>query len=63
MSKKQAFKPGERVPQSGQAKIVGPRGGKTSESERTIVEGEPFPPTPRKGQQYRIVDPSKRKGK
>lgn len=56
------FKPGERVPRSGQAEIVGPRGGGTGE-ERTVVEGEPFPPTPEPGQRFVIVDLTKHKGK
>ena len=61
LPKKQTYKPGTIVPRSGQAEIVGPRGGKTTESERTIVKGERFPPTPKSDQQYIIVDPSKRK--
>lgn len=55
------YKPGEKVPRSGQTEIVGPRGGKTSEGERTVVKGEPFPPTPKPGQKHKIVDPTKRK--
>jgi hypothetical protein len=51
-------KPGEKVPTSGQAEIVGPRGGRTG-VERTVVRGEPFPPTPEKGQGYIITDPTK----
>ena len=61
MADKKAYKPGEKVPRSGQTEIVGPRGGKTGESERTVVRGEPFPPTPKPGQKHIIVDPSKRK--
>lgn len=53
-------KPGEKAKQSGQYEIIGPRGGKTGE-ERTIVKGEPMPPTPKKGQTYNIVDPTKNK--
>lgn len=60
MAKKTIFKPGELVPRSGQAEIVGPRGAHTGE-ERTVTEGEPFPPTPKKGQRYVIVDPTKHK--
>lgn len=56
-------KPGETCPRSGQYGIVGPRGGKPGE-ERTVVRGEPFPPTPKKGQSYKITDPTKhRSGK
>ena len=53
-----ANKPGEKAQRSGQYEIVGPRGGKTGE-ERTIVKNEPFPPTPKPGQKYVIVDPTK----
>ncbi len=56
------YKPGEKVPDSGQAEIVGPRGGNTGE-ERTVVKGEPFPPTPKKGQEYIITDKTKHKRK
>lgn len=56
------YKPGEKSPRSGQYEIIGPRGGNTGE-ERTIVEREPFPPTPKSGQQYVIVDPTKHKSK
>lgn len=50
--------PGEKAPRSGQYKIVGPRGGRTG-SERTVTRGEPMPPTPRPGQKYVLVDPTK----
>lgn len=50
-------KPGTTVPASGQAQIIGPRGGKGPE--RTVVRGEPFPPTPKPGQTYKIVDKTK----
>jgi hypothetical protein len=58
---KRRFKPGETVPKSGQAEIVGPNGGKTGE-ERTVTRGEPFPPTPQPKQTFVIVDPTKHKG-
>ena len=54
------YRPGEKAPASGQYEIVGPRGGKTGE-ERTVVRGEPMPPTPSKRQQYKIVDRTKNK--
>lgn len=54
------YRPGENVPKSGQAEIIGPRGGETGE-ERTVTRGEPFPPTPSSGQRYVIVDPTKHK--
>lgn len=53
-------KPGEICDRSGQYGIVGPRGGKTGE-ERTVVKGEPMPPTPKAGQKFIIVDPTKHK--
>lgn len=47
--------PGTPAPASAQYEIVGPRGGRTGE-ERTVVRGEPLPPTPEKNQTYRIAD-------
>lgn len=47
--------PGTRAPASGQYEIVGPRGGRTG-VERTVVTGEPLPPTPHRNEGYRIVD-------
>lgn len=58
MTKK--IKPGERAPVSGQYEIVGPRGGHTGK-ERTVVKGEPMPPTPGAGQSYEISDRTKNK--
>jgi hypothetical protein len=55
-----SYKPGERVPASGQVEIIGPRGGRTGE-ERTVTRGEKFPPTPERGQGYVIVDRTKNK--
>ena len=49
---------GEKAPKSGQYPIVGPRGGPTGE-ERTVTRGEPFPPTPEKGQGYGPPDLTK----
>jgi hypothetical protein len=51
------YKPGEKAPRSGQYEIVGPRGGKVG-TERTVVRGEPFPPTPERGQEYILNDPT-----
>jgi hypothetical protein len=51
-------KPGSRAERSGQYEIVGPRGGGTGK-ERTVTKGEPLPPTPKPGQGYKLVDPSK----
>lgn len=58
MAKKQEYKSGEICPTSGQYEIVGPRGGGTGK-ERTVTKGEPFPPAPKRGQKYRLVDPTK----
>lgn len=52
------FKPGETAPRSGQYEIVGPRGGGMG-TERTVVRGEPLPPTPKSGQGFKLVDPTK----
>ncbi len=54
------FKSGQHAPRSGQYEIIGPRGGKTGE-ERTVVKNEPLPPTPKPGQTYINVDPTKHK--
>ncbi len=54
------YKPGEKVPVSGQAEIVGPRGGRTG-IERTTVKGKVFPPTQQSGQKYLVVDKTKTK--
>ena len=55
---KNTYKPGQKAPASGQYEIVGSRGGKTGQ-ERTVVKGEPLPPTPHTGQRYIITDRSK----
>lgn len=52
------LKPGEAAPVSAQYEIVGPRGGHTGE-ERTSTQGHPLPPTPKPGQGYVPVDPTK----
>ena len=54
------YKPGQRAPRSGQYERVGPRGGRTGE-EVTSVEGKPIPPTPKPGEGYILVDPTKHK--
>lgn len=51
-------KPGEIARVSGQYPIRGPRGGDTGK-ERTVVRGEPFPPTPKPGQVYGEPDKTK----
>jgi hypothetical protein len=52
------LKPGSKAPVSAQYEIVGPRGGHTGK-ERTVVRGEPLPPTPKAGGGYRIADRTK----
>lgn len=52
------LKPGQTAPQSGQYEMVGPRGGETG-IERTVVRGEPLPPTRKPGQGYVLVDPTR----
>jgi hypothetical protein len=47
---KQTFRPGERVPVSGQYRLVGTR------DEVTSVQGERLPPTPKPGQRYVLED-------
>lgn len=54
----ETLKPGMTAPGSGQYEIVGPRGGRTGE-ERTVVRGDRLPPTPKPGQVYINVDPTK----
>ncbi|PJG48591.1 hypothetical protein CAF53_10360 [Sphingobium sp. LB126] len=51
------LKPGSPAPRSGQYQQIGPRGG--AGAERTVVRGEPLPPTPKPGMGYRLVDPTK----
>jgi hypothetical protein len=53
-----SLKPGQKAPVSGQYEVIGPRGGRTG-TERTVVRGEPLPPTPASGQGYRVADPTK----
>lgn len=57
---KKTFKPGQKAPQSAQYGIKGPRGADTG-IERTVVKGEPLPPTPAKGQTYYVKDKTKTK--
>lgn len=62
MSKKSdssGLRPGQEAPASGQYQIIGPRGGQGPE--RTVVRGEPLPPTPSPGSTYTLVDRTKTK--
>lgn len=54
---KTALKPGGLAPRSGEYQIIGPRGG--SASERTVVRGEPLPPTASQGSSYDLRRPAK----
>ena len=56
------YKSGEKAPTSGQYEIVGSRGGKTG-IERTVVKGEPLPPTLSSGQKFILSDKTKTGGK
>jgi hypothetical protein len=51
-------RPGQTVPRSGQYEIQGARGGNTGK-ERTMVRGETVPPTPKSGQSFKLVDPTR----
>jgi len=53
-----SYKPGQKAPVSGQYGIRGERGGDTGR-ERTVVKGEPLPPTPKPGQVYVVNDATK----
>lgn len=52
--------PGKPAPKSGQYEIIGPKGGHTGK-EVTMPKGHTMPPTPKPGQSYNLVDPSKNK--
>jgi hypothetical protein len=54
---KGALKPDAAAPRSGQYQIIGPRG--ESKKERTIVRGEPLPPTPSPGTSYELRRPGR----
>lgn len=54
------YKPGEKVPASGQYEVVGPRGGSRGR-EVTSVKDEPFPPTQKSGERYVMADKTKHK--
>lgn len=53
--KKANLKPGQPAPKSGQYQNTG------TKTEVTVVQGEPLPPTPAKGQGYKLVDATKHK--
>lgn len=58
MAKRPVLRPGDTAPTSGQYVMVGVRGGNTGK-ERTVVKGEPMPPTPQKGMGFKLVDKTK----
>ena len=49
------LKPGTIAPRSGQYENTG------THKEVTVPKGRPLPPTPKPGQGYRLVDPTKNK--
>ena len=49
---KPTYKPGQKIPNSGIYKMVGPRGGEIGEN-ITAVKGHKFPPTQRPGEVYK----------
>jgi hypothetical protein len=49
------FKPGTTAPKSGQYL------NNQTKKEVTVTKGEPLPPTPKAGQNYTLVDPTKNK--
>lgn len=55
-------KPGQKAPASGQYPIINAQGRPTGE-ERTVVRGEPFPPTPKARQTYGDPDRTKHRRK
>jgi len=52
------YTPGQKAPASGQYEIINNKGNRTG-VERTATKGEPLPPTPKKGQEYRLADKTK----
>lgn len=54
------IKSGQSAPKSGQYEVIGPRGGATGH-EVTLPKGHTAPPTPKSGQSFKLVDPTKNK--
>ena len=54
------LKPGQKAPDSGQYAIVGPKGGNAG-GEVTVTKGKSLPPTPKPGQFFVLVDPTRHK--
>lgn len=57
MSKKQP----PSLPPGTKAKISGQYKNEKTKTEVTVTKGEPLPPTPEKGQGYKLVDKTKHK--
>jgi hypothetical protein len=57
-NKKGGLPPGKKVGRSGQYGMLNTRGNPTR-IERTVVSGEPLPPTTKPGYTYKLVDPTK----
>jgi hypothetical protein len=57
MTTQRVYRPGEKAPVSGEYEIIGPRGGDTGK-ERTSIQGERLPPTPKPGQGYVVHRPA-----
>jgi hypothetical protein len=57
-NRKQGLTPGTKVSRSGQYGMLNTRGTPTG-IERTVVKGEPLPPTTKSGYTYKLVDPTK----
>ncbi len=57
---KTSFKPGMKVPTSGQYTVYNPRGENTG-CEITSVKGEVFPPSKESGSFYKLTDITKHK--
>ncbi|MGW5441634.1 YjzC family protein [Nocardia asteroides] len=56
-AKNPPLKPGNKAPNSGQYKEVGPRGGQVNK-EVTGVKGKVLPPTSKPGNGYILADPT-----
>jgi hypothetical protein len=54
------LKPGAPAPESGQYKVVGPKGGDRGR-EITAIKGKPLPPTQQPGERYILTDKTKHK--
>lgn len=59
MAKQNELNPGNKAPNSGQYREVGPRGGKGREV--TVTKGEPLPPSTKPGSTYKLTDPTDNK--